>query len=209
MGESFWDFFSEHFKEEWAVISGSPHLVAVIALAVGFITWLACNLYYKGRIETLKAHLEFHKDRAHHGEHAEPEDLRKEAQKPEEVAMPITSKDSIEIRYGTSPSKLITVTVTNHGDREERVQGLVIHLRYANGKVDTVTAETKDKLAGINSLKRADKIPHVMPPRSSFEAELVLSEGTFIAYQIAEFQVTVKMEDGTIIEGEKKITKRP
>lgn len=114
-------------------------------------------------------------------------------------------RQPIEIQYGTSPGKLMTVTVMNKGERDERVQALAIHLVHKNGKTDVVTDEKRNKPLCIKSIKRAATIPHVMEPRSSFETEWILSEGTFTAYGIKEFYATVNMEDGTIIEGPRKL----
>jgi P pilus assembly chaperone PapD len=70
-----------------------------------------------------------------------------------------------------------------------------------------VSDDTLNKALRIKSFKRCAGLPHVMPPSSSFEAEYYLSDGTFTAHNLSGFYVTVKMEDGTVIKGERKLVK--
>jgi hypothetical protein len=112
----------------------------------------------------------------------------------------------IEIQYGESIGKLVTVTVTNKAEREKRVLSLALRLFGQDGKVrDEILDAGDGRTLKVKEFKRAKGLPHVMPPLSSFEAEYYISLGTFIAHNLSGYQASIKMEDHTIIDGEKRI----
>jgi hypothetical protein len=101
-----------------------------------------------------------------------------------------------------SEGGFIVARITNRSDSEVRVEHLWIVVVDVTGKK---TLE-KDR---IREFKRCAKMPHVMPPHSSFEAIFSFSEGGFrshalnpLAIAVKEYWIEVKLEDGTIIPSE-------
>lgn len=95
---------------------------------------------------------------------------------------------------------LITALVTNKGHREERVETVEIRSLDTCGNVSgTFGNGGKGQRSFHHSFKRCQGLPHVMPPRSSFEVEFLLSLGTFQAYGQKAFYAWVKLEDGTTL----------
>jgi hypothetical protein len=97
---------------------------------------------------------------------------------------------------------LIGVRVTNHNDSEARVEKLWISSVDAAGKKTIVENR-------VHEFKRCEKIPHVMPPHSSFEVTFRLSEGGFQTYGQSEYYAEVKIEDGSLFSSEHKSLTQP
>jgi hypothetical protein len=87
---------------------------------------------------------------------------------------------------------LLCARVVNGGDREERVMSLAIHHADSDGSLK--------RIGKIKEFRRCEKLPHVMPPRSSFDAVFLLSEGTFLSYGIPSYFARLVLEDETTVD---------
>jgi hypothetical protein len=116
----------------------------------------------------------------------------------------------IEITYDETQRGLINIVVTNKGDREERIVNVEMCLLSRDGSVETpINAKYSDKYPLHQSLKRVKEFPHVMPPRSSFEIEFLITLGTFIAHGLGGFYIVAKIEDGTRVESKRTLMENP
>jgi Mg2+ and Co2+ transporter CorA len=177
MAESWWDIFLAHAQQEWGVITGAPIACLMLVIASATITWLILKHHYKERLATLEAHAKLHKDTAEHlAANQKREAISDSSENVVAITLPKSEiKHPIEIQYGTSPAKLITVTVRNKADREERVQALAIHLVRKDGNTEVITDEKRNKPLCIKSIKRAATIPHVMAPLRKLAIRQLLS----------------------------------
>lgn len=117
----------------------------------------------------------------------------------------------IEISYNKSARGLINVTVINKGERDERVKSVEMYIYDKKDVVVDVLDHTsrRHNITHLRGLTRCEGFPHVMPPLSSFEVEFLISTGTFMAYAHGGFYISVKLEDGTVIESERNTMRRP
>jgi hypothetical protein len=119
----------------------------------------------------------------------------------------------IEVRATETTSGMISATVINNGDKDERI--LSIHLipldniEYKQALFPGSPVVEKTTQLEPESLLRCEKMPYVMPPHSSFEAFFYISFATLINYGLGGYYIRVTMEDLEVISTEPHTTKRP
>lgn len=99
---------------------------------------------------------------------------------------------------------LIGTRVTNPDhDHQARIEDAWI------ASVDAQGRKTEAKTIHKYKFKRCEKLPHVMPPSSSFQFRFLYGENAFLSYAQShpnraqtEYWVEVKLEDGTVIPSE-------
>lgn len=119
-------------------------------------------------------------------------------------------KSTIKVEFIEPTMGFITCLVANSGNGEERVKDVRFSIVHESGKIETI---------GIYIKRRCEALPHIMPPKSSFEVAFKTSVNGMISYnwsqekwpenKIREYFVTVDFEVGESINSETKVVSMP
>jgi hypothetical protein len=109
MQDTLWPIVLSHFQQEWGEISGAPIACLLLIAASVTIVWLTLKHHYSERIETLKALVSFHKDRADHAQTI-PDRPSVTIAKNLESSLTNSDKISLEVDYSNGGDRFQSLT---------------------------------------------------------------------------------------------------